>query len=201
MDRTLTALAARLPKNNLPQVALAGATLLAVLMLVLALRPATPVAATAPDAAAPISQSQREAAQRELAQAMNRFASLTNPNPSVPISEAPKGAEAPPTSAPAATPTQPGTLSQADMRRLAEKAAQAVRDGDIMGARVILERAIAAGDATAILALAQTHDPRVLDRMGVRGIKGDPARARALYQQAQDKGLKEASTALAGLSQ
>lgn len=194
MDRTLNALAARLP-NHMPQLALAGATLLALLMLVLALRPATPVAASAADPA-PVSQTQREAAQKELAQAMNRFASLTNPTPNVPITEAPKAQEAAP--APAAS---SAALSQADMRRLAEKAAQAVRDGDIMGARVILERAIQAGDATAILALAQTHDPRVLERMGVRGIKGDPAKARALYQQAQDKGLKEAGTALAGLSQ
>lgn len=195
MDRTLNALAARLP-NHMPQLALAGATLLALLMLVLALRPATPVAASATDPA-PVSQSQREAAQKELAQAMNRFASLTSPTPDVPITEAPKARESAPAPAPAPT---SAALSQADMRRLAEKAAQAVRDGDIMGARVILERAIQAGDATAILALAQTHDPRVLERMGVRGIKGDPAKARALYQQAQDKGLKEAGTALAGLA-
>ncbi len=199
MERTLIALAARLPKSNLPQLALAGATLLAVLMLVLALRPATPVAAPGPEMA-PVSQTQREAAQRELAQAMSRFAGLTNPTPSVPITSAPQATEPAPAAAPAPAATQPGTLSQSDMRRLADKAAQAVRDGDIMGARVILERAIDAGDPTAILALAQTHDPRVLERMGVRGIRGDPARARALYQQAQDKGLKEAAAALAGLA-
>jgi hypothetical protein len=200
MERTLIALAARLPKSNLPQLALAGATLLAVLMLVLALRPATPVAAPGPEMA-PVSQTQREAAQRELAQAMSRFAGLTNPAPSVPITSVPQATDPAPAAAPAPAATQPGTLSQSDLRRLADKAAQAVRDGDIMGARVILERAIDAGDPTAILALAQTHDPRVLDRMGVRGIKGDPARARALYQQAQDKGLKEAATALADLNQ
>ena len=200
MERTLIALAARLPKSNLPQLALAGATLLAVLMLVLALRPATPVAAPGPEMA-PVSQTQREAAQRELAQAMSRFAGLTNPAPSVPITSVPQATDPAPAAAPATAATQPGTLSQSDLRRLADKAAQAVRDGDIMGARVILERAIDAGDPTAILALAQTHDPRVLDRMGVRGIKGDPARARALYQQAQDKGLKEAATALADLNQ
>jgi TPR repeat protein len=177
----------------MPQFALAGAALLALLMLGLALRPAKPVATVAPETGA-ISQSQREAAQRELAQAMNRFASLTNPTPNVPITEAPKATQA-------MAANQPAPLTQADMRRLAEKAAQAVRDGDIMGARVILERAIEAGDPTAILALAQTHDPRVLDRMGVRGIKGDPSRARALYQQASEKGLKEASTALAGLTE
>jgi hypothetical protein len=199
MERTLIALAARLPKSNLPQLALAGATLLAVLMLVLALRPATPVAAPGPEVA-PVSQTQREAAQRELAQAMSRFAGLTNPTPSVPITPAPQATEPAPAAAPAPAATQPGTLSQSDMRRLADKASQAVRDGDIMGARVILERAIDAGDPTAILALAQTHDPRVLERMGVRGIRGDPARARALYQQAQDKGLKEAAAALAGLA-
>jgi len=66
------------------------------------------------------------------------------------------------------------------MRRLGDKAAQAVRDGDIFGARLILERAIEAGDANALLALAETYDPKALARMNAKSVKGDPVRARAL---------------------
>ena len=60
------------------------------------------------------------------------------------------------------------------------KAAQAIRTGDIAGARLVLERAQEGGDVTAIYALAQTFDPRVLQQMRVQGLKGDATKARLL---------------------
>ena len=39
--------------------------------------------------------------------------------------------------------------------------------------------------AAALAALAQTYDPQVLGTMRVRGVKPDPARAKALYDQAE----------------
>ena len=196
MDRTLT-LIARLPIRSQIGIA-AGALFIAlVVAMVLALKPSA--RATEPQRAEPsLTQSSRDEAQRELAQAMSRFASLTTPAPSLPIMQTDQQLT---TASIPATSESPKRLSEADMRRLAEKAASAIRDGDIAGARVILERAIAAGDATAVLALAQTHDPRMLERMGVRGLKGDPQKARALYQEALAKGIKEAGTALSSLTQ
>ena len=90
-------------------------------------------------------------------------------------------------------------LSEADMRRLSGKAAQAIRDGDILGARLILERTIEGGDANALLALAETYDPKALIRMNAKGVKGDAAHARKLYTQALARGVIEARGRLEAL--
>jgi hypothetical protein len=60
----------------------------------------------------------------------------------------------------------------------------------------VLEHAVAAGDTTAICALAETYDPRVLAQLHVRGTKGDPDKARALYEQALAKGVAKAQEKL-----
>jgi len=83
-------------------------------------------------------------------------------------------------------------LDPQDMERLANKAAEAIRTGDIASARVVLARAARAGDATALYALAETYDPRVLVKLGVQGMQGEPDTARNLYQRALDKGVEEA---------
>jgi hypothetical protein len=81
------------------------------------------------------------------------------------------------------------------------KAAQAIRDGDILGARLILERTIEGGDAKALLALAETYDPKALIRMNAKGVKGDAAHARKLYGQALARGVSEARGRLETLDQ
>jgi len=110
---------------------------------------------------------------------------------------APAPAPAPAT-AMALRPTLPH-LSDADLRRLGDKAAQAIRDGDFFGARLTLERAIEGGDANALMALAETYDPRGLARMNAKGMKPDPARARSLYTQALAKGVASAQAKLDAL--
>ena len=98
-----------------------------------------------------------------------------------------------PTAAPMAPPTASSPpLSDAELKSLAVKAAQALRSGDIGGARMVLERAAGAGDATAIFALGETYDPNVLAKMHVRGLKGDAARAIQLYGQASAEGVAQA---------
>ena len=105
-----------------------------------------------------------------------------------------------PISAPAPAPAASlPALSEADMRRLNSKAAQAIRDGDILGARLILERTVEGGDANALLALAETYDPKALIRMNVKGVKGDAAHARKLYTQALARGVTEARGRLEAL--
>ena len=56
--------------------------------------------------------------------------------------------------------------------------------GDIAGARALFLRAAAGHDPAALTALAQTYDPQVLGTMRVRGVKPDPSKAKALYDQA-----------------
>ncbi|MEY3552352.1 MAG: hypothetical protein RL735_700 [Pseudomonadota bacterium] len=91
---------------------------------------------------------------------------------------------------------QNARLDPEDMQRLAGKAADAIRAGDIASARLVLEHAMRAGDATAIYALAETYDPRVLVRLRVQGMRGEPDKARELYRRALDSGIEEARARL-----
>ena len=50
--------------------------------------------------------------------------------------------------------------------------------GDIASARLLLERAAEAQDASAAYLLAQTYDPAVLGNQDIRNIAPDPAKAR-----------------------
>ena len=170
----------------------------------------------------------RDEAQEKLAEAMARFAGAgrtqqeaTAPAPEpvaapivvaapapVPVIAAappPIAAVPPPvieTPAPVAAPAPVlPPLGEADMRRLNSKAAQAIRNGDILGARLILERTIEGGDANALLALAETYDPKALLRMNAKGVKGDAAHARKLYTQALARGVTEARGRLEALGQ
>ncbi|MET4391165.1 hypothetical protein ABIB73_006952 [Bradyrhizobium sp. F1.4.3] len=72
--------------------------------------------------------------------------------------------------------------------------------GDIAAARLLLERAANAKDATATLLLAQTYDPAVLGTRDTRSVIADVAAARNWYQQAAALGSAEARQRLAQLS-
>ncbi len=100
-------------------------------------------------------------------------------------------------SIPSSTVARPvASLEPEDMQRLAGKAAEAIRSGDIASARLVLEHAMRAGDATAIYALAETYDPRVLVKLRVQGMEGEPETARQLYQRALNSGVEEARSRL-----
>ena len=136
----------------------------------------------------------REIARRKIAEALNRQAAeaaaspqLASAEPVAPNSSASSAAPAPAVANP----------DKQDFAKLANKAAQAIHMGDIAGARLVLEHAVLAGDTTAIYALAETYDPRVLAQLHVRGMQGDPDKARALYEQALAKGVAKAQEKLA----
>ena len=70
--------------------------------------------------------------------------------------------------------------------------------GDLISARLLLQRAAEAGSsAEAALALGETFDPLVFQRLGVIGIKPDAASARKWYQRAAELGSSIASQYLA----
>jgi hypothetical protein len=50
--------------------------------------------------------------------------------------------------------------------------------GDIVAARLVLQRAAESDEATAALALGAAYDPNVLARLGVVGISADLEKAR-----------------------
>jgi hypothetical protein len=83
--------------------------------------------------------------------------------------------------------------------RLMKRALDMIQQGDISGARLILERAVSSGSAQAAFHLAQTYDPRILAKWQARGIKGDPTRSRELYRMAAQAGVPEAQEHIANL--
>jgi hypothetical protein len=99
-------------------------------------------------------------------------------------------ASRPPSSAPV-TPTPvaraPGSVSPppAAVEGLLKHGKDLFASGDIAGARALFLRAAAGNDPAALTALAQTYDPQVLGTMRVRGVKPDPAKAKAYYEQSE----------------
>jgi hypothetical protein len=84
--------------------------------------------------------------------------------------------------------------------KLYRRAEGLVADGDFAGARLLLERAVEAGHAGAIFMLASTYDPNVLGKVNALGLKGEPEKARALYQQALAAGIDDSSGRLSALT-
>jgi hypothetical protein len=96
-------------------------------------------------------------------------------------------------------PVRPAPMAAAEVERALRRAETLLSQGDISAARLFLERAAEGGSGRALFRLAETYDPRALQRWGARGIKGSPERARDLYRKAQGAGEAEAGARLAGL--
>lgn len=64
-----------------------------------------------------------------------------------------------------------------DAARWSARGLVALAKGDLSNARLFLTRAAEAGDARALVALADTYDPAMLAKLGVVFAPGDPARA------------------------
>jgi hypothetical protein len=75
-----------------------------------------------------------------------------------------------------------------------------LENGDIAGARLLLQRAAEAGDQTAAMALAASFDPVVMKDLGVRGVEADVEKARYWYGKASQFGSKEAPKRLESLA-
>jgi hypothetical protein len=74
-----------------------------------------------------------------------------------------------------------------------------LKDGDISGARLVLERALQTGSSRAAFQLAETYDPRQLSRWRAHGTRGDWAMAQALYLRAYEGGIVEAKDRIAAI--
>jgi hypothetical protein len=84
------------------------------------------------------------------------------------------------------------TSSPAELAGLLKRGNELVSRGDLVGARLVFERAAQAGDSRAALTLASTYDPLVLQKLGERGLAPDVAMARFWYEKAKELGSKEA---------
>src|SRR6266700_3604134 len=88
------------------------------------------------------------------------------------------------------------TLDAETLSALMTRAKSLLALGDIAAARLLLERAANAQDATAAFLLAQTYDPAVLGVRDTRSITPDPVMARDWYRKAVSFGSAEAQQRL-----
>ena len=88
------------------------------------------------------------------------------------------------------------TLDAETLAALMTRAKSLLALGDIAAARLLLERAANAQDATAAFLLAQTYDPAVLGVRDTRSITPDPVMARDWYRKAVSFGSAEAQQRL-----
>lgn len=118
----------------------------------------------------------------------------------------PYGSTTEPTESHVAAPA-PESPSETASLPLSPEAAEALlkrgddflRTGDIVAARLSYERAAAAGGGAAATGVAKTYDPLFLTQAGVRGLRGDPARAAIWYGRAAAAGDREAQQRLRAL--
>lgn len=126
-------------------------------------------------------------------------AALRNAHQSQPeIRQPPPVAVAPVAVAPVAAAAPSGRhLAPDELAALLKRARGLIEVGDIAPARLLLERAADAQEASAALLLAQTYDPAVLGALDMRSVTPDPAMARDWYQKAARFGSPEAQQRLA----
>jgi len=91
------------------------------------------------------------------------------------------------------------TLDAETLAALMSRAKSLLALGDIAAARLLLERAANAQDATAAFLLAQTYDPAVLGVRDTRSITADPVMARDWYRKAASFGSADAQQRLTQL--
>ena len=90
-------------------------------------------------------------------------------------------------------------LDADELATLLKRARGLIAIGDIAPARLLLERAADAQEASAALLLAQTYDPAVLGTPDLRSITPDPAKARDWYRKAAQFGSQDAQQRLSQL--
>jgi TPR repeat protein len=108
----------------------------------------------------------------------------------------------PAAAAPIAAPLAAAPARKLDAEELAtllNRAKGLLTAGDIPPARLLLERAADAQEASAALLLARTYDPDVLGTQDARNITPEPATARAWYQRAAQLGSADAQRRLTQL--
>jgi hypothetical protein len=116
------------------------------------------------------------------------------PQPAVTVRETSPAAELP---APSSVSRQ---LDRDEVALLVKRGENFMASGDIASARLVLQRAAEAGDASAAFALAGAFDPKLLEKLGIYGVSGDAAMARLWYERAEHLGSPEAPRRLQQLA-
>lgn len=88
-----------------------------------------------------------------------------------------------------------------EISSLLERSRLLISQGNIAGARRVLERAASVRSGEALLRLAKTYDPMVLTHWHAVGVKADPEKAEQLYRQAAELGARNAPETTTSLAQ
>jgi TPR repeat protein len=96
-------------------------------------------------------------------------------------------------------PTAGLQLSQQEIAALLARGDASLSVGDLASARLFYQRAADAGGGVAAIRLGETFDPLFLDRIRLRGVRGDPGAAAFWYHRAHDLGATDAEVLLKGL--
>lgn len=116
-----------------------------------------------------------------------------------PVAAVTPAAVAPVAVTPAAIAPPARRMDSDELAALMARAKAFLELGDISPARLLLQRAAEAQEASAALMLAQTYDPTVLGTQDIRNITPDPALARSWYQRAAQLGSADAQRRLSQL--
>jgi hypothetical protein len=114
-----------------------------------------------------------------------------------PAADSPQASATVPPAPDAPPPTR--QIDPSELANLMVRARAMLASGDISSARLLLERAAQAKEASAALMLAQTYDPTVLGTQDIRNVTPDPAMARSWYQRAAQLGSPDAQRRLGQL--
>jgi TPR repeat protein len=87
-------------------------------------------------------------------------------------------------------------LETTDIKRLIDRGTRFFQVGDVVAARLLFNRAAAAGDPNAALAMGSTYDPATLKKHGVLGVAADLEKARSWYEIADKLGAPEGQARL-----
>jgi hypothetical protein len=119
----------------------------------------------------------------------------TGPEAQIPVT--PAVTKLPPLPAPPVA----STLSAELVELLLRRGDALLAIGDLASARLLYERAAAAGDARGATGAGKTYDPQILSQIGARGIRPDPAAAALWYRKALELGDAVAAARLKLLGQ
>ncbi|HXP77739.1 MAG TPA: hypothetical protein VN823_26630 [Stellaceae bacterium] len=159
-----------------------------------------PAAETAPASTAVLQDVQPQAGSEATPQAEPAAETAALPPAAAPLAPEPltsASIEVAPAPAPApADETASLPLPAEETEALIRRGDQLLDTGDIVAARSAFERAAASGNRVAALGVAKTYDPVYLTQAGVRGLRGDPARAALWYGKAAAAGDREAQQRL-----
>jgi hypothetical protein len=87
-------------------------------------------------------------------------------------------------------------LDPEEIQVLVERGKHLLASGDLVAARVVLQRAADSKDVAAAVALGSTYDPTVLRRLKAYGVASDLETARTWYKKAKELGSEEAERRL-----